>query len=190
MLAHDTRQHLRRAARVAHSPLTTMAPSPRGRPRSRQPPCPPTCSRVAARMCIAGSASSKMIWYVPLFPFLLTPPTAQAAPAAWHSSIEVAVPLACSRESCATNDERREPAPGAVAWVAIGDSCGRSGGFFCVPCVRAATRAEAGTPCCSTGSLSRSWSACLPARPACRNQWPPTLSLWRVGTLHMPCIGR
>ena len=54
--------------------------------------------------------------------------------------------LACYRESCATNDERREPAPGAVAWVAIGDSCGRSGGFFCVPCVRAATRAEAGTP--------------------------------------------
>ena len=49
------------------------------------------------------------------------------------------------RESCATNDERREPAPGAVAWVAIGDSCGRSGGFFCVPSVRAATRAEAGT---------------------------------------------
>ena len=29
--------------------------------------------------------------------------------------------------------------------VAIGDSCGRSGGFFCVPSVRAATRAEAGT---------------------------------------------
>ena len=46
--------------------------------------------------------------------------------------------LACSRESFATNDKRREPAPGAVAWVAIGDSCDRSGGFFCVPSVRAA----------------------------------------------------
>ena len=56
--------------------------------------------------------------------------------------------LACNRKCCATNDERREPAPGAVAWVAIGDSCGRSGGFFCVPCVRAATRAEAGSPGC------------------------------------------
>ena len=66
--------------------------------------------------------------------------------------------LACYRESCATNDERREPAPGAVAWVAIGDSCGavawvaigdsygRPGGFFCVPCVRAGTRVEAGAP--------------------------------------------
>ena len=53
--------------------------------------------------------------------------------------------LACNRRCCATNDERREPAPGAVAWVAIGDSCGRPGGFFCVPSVRAATRAEAGT---------------------------------------------
>ena len=33
------------------------------------------------------------------------------------------------RESCATNDERRETAPWAVAWVATGDSCGRPGGF-------------------------------------------------------------
>ena len=54
--------------------------------------------------------------------------------------------LACYRESCATNDERRESAPRAVAWVATGDSCGRLGGFFCVPCVRAATRADAGAP--------------------------------------------
>ena len=28
----------------------------------------------------------------------------------------------------------------------IGDSCDRPGGFFCVPSVRAATRAEAGAP--------------------------------------------
>ena len=49
--------------------------------------------------------------------------------------------LACNRKCCATNDERRESAPGAVAWVAIGDSCGRPGGLFCVPSVRAATRA-------------------------------------------------
>ena len=40
------------------------------------------------------------------------------------------------RESCATNDERREPAPGPRGGRMvryIGDSCGRSGGFFCVP---------------------------------------------------------
>ena len=54
--------------------------------------------------------------------------------------------LACYGESCATIDERREPAHQAVAWVATGDSCGRLVGFFCVPCVRAATRVEAGTP--------------------------------------------
>ena len=33
--------------------------------------------------------------------------------------------LACNREACATDGKRREAAPGAVAWVAIGDRPGQ-----------------------------------------------------------------
>ena len=64
------------------------------------------------------------------------------------------------RES-ATNDERRESAPRAVAWVASGDSCGRLGGFFCVPCARAGTRAEAGAPGCGPTGTMRTKSTFL-----------------------------
>lgn len=46
----------------------------------------------------------------------------------------------CSHElACATDGKRCKPAPEAVAWIAIGDSCDRSGGFFCVPSVHVAT---------------------------------------------------
>ena len=61
------------------------------------------------------------------------PTSIQGSMGSWALHVAYVARAGLYRESCATNDERRESAPRAVAWVATGDSCGRPGGFSCVP---------------------------------------------------------